>query len=332
VVDQFRFKDQTQKMTSKTIVLQAIAGKSPPRVPILYCNRDIAYSDVLGTGIAPAAGFAPSQPGMTEWGYAWKTLDGTMGQPANHPLADDAVIAAYRPPDPRAPGRLTHIPAWAAQHKEKFLTLGMGISGFNQATFLRGFEQFLCDLHTNPALAARVLDLVFDFENGIIDQLDNLPLDGVKFGDDWGTQQTLMINPALWRALFKPRYAAQFARIHRGGKKVWFHCCGQVYDIIGDLIEIGVDVLELLQPDVFGVERLAAEFGGKVCFCCSVDHQRRAIHGTREEIHAYARLLANRLGAGGGRFIGYVEDYASLGMGEAQYQWIREAFHSLRGD
>jgi len=316
-------------MNSKAIVLSAIAGTNPSRVPVNYCNRDFEHSDVLSTGCAPAAGFVPAEPGMTEWGYVWKTLDGTMGQPATHPLADDSAVAAYRPPDSRAPGRLAHIPAWAAQHPDKFLVFGLGITGFNQATFLRGFEPFLADLYTSPELAGRILDCVFNFENGLIEQLGDLPVDCVKFGDDWGTQQGLIIHPALWRERFKPRYAAQFARVHRGGRKVWFHCCGQVFDIIGDLIEIGVDVLELLQPDVFGVDRLAAEYGGKVCFCCSVDHQRRAIHGTREEIFSYARMLADRLGAGGGRFIGYVEDYASLGMGEAQYQWIREAFHGL---
>lgn len=317
-------------MTSKSLVLQAIAGKNPSRVPILYCNRDFEKSDVLTAGVGWAEGFAPAQPGMTEWGYVWKTLDGTMGQPVTHPLADDEAFAAYRPPDPRAPGRLAHLPAWAEQNKDRFLIVGLGITGFNQATFLRGFEQFLCDLQADPNLADRTLDLVFGFENGLIEQLGDLPIDCVKFGDDWGTQRGLIVNPALWRERFKPRYAAQFARIHQGGKKVWFHTCGQVYDIIGDLIEIGVDVLELLQPDVFGVDRLAKEFGGKVCFCCSVDHQRRAIEGTREEMFSYARLLAERLGAGSGRFIAYIEDYASLGMGEEQYQWIREAFHGLK--
>ena len=317
-------------MNAKAIVLAAISGTNPPRVPINYCNRDFEHSDTLGTWYAPAADFTPSQPGMTEWGYAWKTLDGTMGQPSTHPLAEDHAMASFRLPDSRTPGRLAHIPVWGAQNQDKFLYIGLGITGFNQATFLRGFEQFLADLYTDPKLADQILDMVFDFENGMIEQLGKLPVDCVKFGDDWGTQQGLIINPALWRERFKPRYAAQFARVHRGGRKVWFHTCGQVYDIIGDLIEIGVDVLELLQPDVFGVERLAAEFGGKVCFCCSVDHQRRAIHGTREEIFAYARLMNDCLGANGGRFIGYVEDYASLGMGEAQYQWIREAFHGLK--
>jgi uroporphyrinogen decarboxylase len=316
-------------MTPKEIVYRAIERSAPPRVPINYCNRDFEFSDTIGVGFAPAAGFVPSVPETTEWGYVWERLDQTMGQPHMRPLSDWERIASYAPPDPYAPGRLDHVAAAIAEHRDRFVKFGLGITGFNQATFLRGFEQLLTDLCTAPERAQRVLDIVFDFENAIIGQLGEIAADAVSFGDDWGTQRGLMIAPELWREIFRPRYADQFGRVHRMGKKVWFHTCGNVWEIIGDFIDIGVDVLELLQPDIFGVERLAREFGGKVCFCCAVDHQRRAISGTREEIFAYARRLRDNLGAFNGGFIAYIEDYASLGMDEQHYQWIREAFHGL---
>ena len=319
-------------MNPKEIVYRAIEFRNPPRLPITYCNRDFESSDTLGTGVLPAADFTPSEPGMTEWGYVWHTLDGTMGQPSTHPLSDDAALATYRPPAPYAPGRFADLPNFIAQNGDKFLRFGMGITGFNTATFLRGFDQLLMDLYTAPEIAEQVLDHVFGFENGIIKQAVQYDVDAICFGDDWGTQRGLMIAPSLWRKLFLPRYAEQFALIRQAGKKVWFHSCGNVHAIIGDLIEIGVDVLELLQPDIFGVEQLASEFGGKVCFCCSVDHQRRAVSGTRDEIFTYARLLRDKLGAFNGGFIGYIEDYASLGMSEQNYQWIRQAFHGLNGD
>jgi len=266
---------------------------------------------------------------MTEWGYAWKTLDDTMGQPDIRPLADPAALSTYQPPDPYAPGRFDGLDAAIAQHPERFAKFGLGITGFNIATFLRGFGELLMDFYLEPQQAERIVDLVFDYETGLIEQAVQHPIDAVTFGDDWGTQKGLMVQPELWRRVFKPRYAAQFARVHRGGKKVWFHTCGDVWAILPDLIEVGVDVLELLQPDIFGVERLAKTFGGQVCFCCSIDHQRRAISGTRDEIFAYARLLRDMLGAFNGGYIAYIEDYASLGMSEQNYQWIRQAFHSL---
>ncbi len=316
-------------MEPKEIVLRAIERRNPPRTPIHYCNRDFEYSDTLNVGLAPRAGFVPSMPGMTEWGYAWKTLDGTMGQPDIRPLADPAALSTYQPPDPYAPGRFDGRDAAIAQHPERFVKFGLGITGFNIATFLRGFGELLMDFYLEPQQAERIVDLVFDYEMGLIEQAVQHPIDAVTFGDDWGTQKGLMVQPELWRRVFKPRYAAQFARVHRGGKKVWFHTCGDVWAILPDLIEVGVDVLELLQPDIFGVERLAKTFGGQVCFCCSIDHQRRAISGTRDEIFAYARLLRDMLGPFNGGYIAYIEDYASLGMSEQNYQWIRQAFHSL---
>lgn len=316
-------------MDRKSIVNAAIERTGPMRTPISYCNRDFEFSDVLSGGYDAPSNFVPATPKTSEWGYVWHVLDDTMGQPHENPLSDVASLATYAPPDPHAPGRFSPLEKVLQEAGDRFVKFGLGITGFNQATFLRGFEAFLIDLYADPGTTARVLDYVFDFENGLIDQAVQYPIDAVAFGDDWGTQEGLMISRSMWRQIFRPRYEVQFARIRAAGKKVWFHSCGNVYDIIGDLIDIGVDVIELLQPDLLGVKRLAQEFGGKVCFCCSVDHQRRAVSGTRDEIFAYARYLRDHLGAFNGGFIAYIEDYASLGMSEANYQAIREAFHSL---
>lgn len=314
-------------MTAKEVVLRAIEHRDPPRLPIHYCNRDFEYSDTISAGPLNAADFIPKTPGYSEWGYRWETLDGTMGQPCDLPLADESHFAGYTPPDAYAPGRLAHFPEFISTYADKFLRVGPGITGFNQATFLRGFENFLLDLYSDRALAERTLDLVFNYENALIEQFCQYPFDAVCFADDWGSQQGLLISPDVWREVFRPRYSEQFARIHQAGKKVWMHTCGNVAAIIGDFIDIGVDVLELLQPDLLGIDWLGREFGGKVCFCCSVDHQRRAITGTRDEIFAYVEKLVTTLGAFHGGFIGYIEDYHSLGMSEETYQVIREAFH-----
>ena len=316
-------------MNSKERVVRAIEKRSPARLPIYYRNRDTERSDVINAVLAPAADFVPRTPGHTEWGYTWATLDQTMGQPQDRPLADEASFAAYTPPDPAAPGRMELIKQTLEAHPDRFIKVDMGITGYNQATFLRGMTAFLSDLYLRRDLAERVLDYVFDFENGIIARLEGLAVDGVGLADDWGTQKGLFIAPELWREVFKPRYAAQIELAHRLGKKVWLHSCGDLSAIIEDWIEIGLDVIELLQPDIFGVERLAARFGGRICFCCSIDHQRRAISGSRQEIFDYARLLHERLGCYQGGFIAYVEDYACLGMPEQNYQWIREAFQAM---
>ncbi len=316
-------------MSPKEIMLRAIEHRDPPRLPLHFCNRDLELSDSCCTGPAGVPGFVADKPGRTEWGYIWQSLDGTMGQPIDHPITDEESLARYTPPDPTPPERYAHFPAFIVEHADHFLRVGPGITGFNQATFLRGFEPFLMDLYSDRALAERVLELVFNYENSLIERFCQYEFDAVGFGDDWGTQQSLLISPELWREVFKPRYAEQFARVHQAGKKVWFHCCGNIASVIGDFIDIGVDVLELLQPDIFGIDWLGREFGGKVCFCCSVDHQRRALTGTRDEIFAYVDQLVNTLGKFHGGFIGYIEDYHCLGMSEETYQHICQAFRTV---
>ena len=316
-------------MLSRDLVLAAIERSYPPRLPTCYCNRDFAYGDAVNFAYGKAADFVETEPGLTEWGYVWKKIDATMGQPYKQPLLDWDNLARYRPPDALAAGRVDPIAIMQAAYPDKFLLVDMGITGSNVAMFLRGFENFIMDLAADPARAEQTLDFVYAFENGLVERFAAAGANGLRFCDDWGTQRGLIINPRQWRQIFLPRYKEQFDLVHRAGMKVWFHSCGNVFEIIGDLIDAGADVLEFLQPDVLGVDRLAGAYGGKVCFACSVDHQRTAIAGEKEEIFAYARRLKDSLGGANGAFIGFIEDYSSLGMDEQHFQWIRQAFHSL---
>jgi uroporphyrinogen decarboxylase len=317
-------------MKARENVKRAVEGKEPSKVPLYYVNAHLERSDILMTGFYPASDFIPDIQGRTEWGYRWHSLNDTMGQVDHCPLQDSwDLLETYRAPDPARPERFRHLADFIGANRDRYLIGGMGITGFNQATFLRGFENFLEDLYLEPEKADRLLDLVFEFEEGIIREYARTDLDAISFFDDWGTQQTLMIHPDLWRKVFKPRYKRQFDMIHDCGKQVFFHCCGQISNILPDLIEIGADILNLNQPELFGIEKLGSQYGGKVCFNCPVDHQTVALTGSREEIFDYVRRLVSHLGQTGGRFIGNIEEYHSCGMTEERYRNIEEAFESL---
>lgn len=107
---------------------------------------------------------------------------------------------------------------------------------------------------------------------------------------------------------------------------VYFHCCGYIYEIIGDFIEIGVDILNISQPNLFDIEQLGKGFGGKVCFICPVSYQTTSLTGTREDIFRDAKQLYDNLGSLKGGFIGYVEEYSSIGMKDENYQACKDAF------
>ena len=197
----------------------------------------------------------------------------------------------------------------------------MGITGFNLMTFIRGFDNVLTDLYLEPERLAELADRVFGFEEGIIEEYGNLGLDAVAFYDDWGTQNNLMVDPDMWRSFFKHRYQRQFQLAHDRGMHVYFHSCGYCYDIIADLIEIGADIFNFNQPNIFGIEQLGRDFGGKACFHCPVDIQTTAVRGNRNDIYAETKKLIDSFGSFNGGFVGLVEDYHSLGfISHANYQ------------
>jgi uroporphyrinogen-III decarboxylase len=122
-------------------------------------------------------------------------------------------------------------------------------------------------------LMARLLDDLLAFNLRWIDKWIKLEYDGLHFADDWGGQQTLLIHPQTWRRIFKPRYAEMFKRTHDAGMDVWYHTDGRINDIFGDLIEIGVNVINC-QVAVVGHDWVAANVRGKVAFRTDIDRQK----------------------------------------------------------
>ena len=314
-------------MTQKDIVKSAVALKKPPRTPLYFCNRDIDKSDVIFTGYVPDPDFVPDIPGRTEWGYRSHSLDDTMGQPDLCPLEDSwEQLEGFKPPNPEVTERYRLIQPTIDENPDKYIVANLGITGFNMATFLRGFENFVMDIYIEEDNANALLDIILGFEEQVCRHYCSFDIDAVAFFDDWGSQKNLLVSPEKWREFFKPRYKKQFDLIHSLGKKVFFHCCGQISDIIPDLCEIGADILNLNQPELFGIEEMGRLYGGKACFCCPVDHQTVALTGSREEIFDYVRRLHESLGSG---FIGYIEDYRSCGMTDERYHDIVDAFMLL---
>jgi len=303
-------------MTSKERVKRAITFNNPDRPPLYCINADFDESDILGVGVVNHWG--GEKHDRSEFGFTWDRLDGTMGQPV--------LDGAYTIPDPHAPARYAHIAAHIAAHADKYNMMCLGLTGFTLMTILHGFEETLADLYTDPEKVARNADEIFGFEEAIIRNCAGRGFDAAHFADDWGTQNALFISPEKWREFFKPRYKRQFDLCHSLGMDVVFHCCGQIYDLIGDFIGAGVDVLNLSQPNVFNIEQIGREFGGKVCFMCPVSYQTTSLSGTHEEIRASVRLLNDHLGRFGGGLIGYVEKYESIGLSEENYQCCKTAF------
>ena len=308
-------------------VIGAIEFNGPDYVPVYLFNRDFQDSDIVSFDIQRH--FEGPGRDISEWGFHWKRLDDTMGQPT-HPLLEswdqfDELV----PPDPYRADRFAGLEAFLADYPEHFRLASLALSGFTTMSFLRGFDNLMVDLIDRPDHVRRLAGRVFRFESELICGLPADAFHAVAFFDDWGTQAGPIVSPALWREVFKPYYLHQFEEIHRRNLYVYFHTCGQVSPIIPDLIECGVDILNISQPNLYDIPTLGERYGGRVCFVCPVSYQTTSITGTPEDIYRDVRELVDCLGKFNGGLIGYVEEYGSIGMPEKNYLACVAAFREL---
>jgi uroporphyrinogen decarboxylase len=130
-------------------------------------------------------------------------------------------------------------------------------------------------------------------------------LDWLWTGDDVASQRSLVMSPRSWRQLIKPHLARVFAVGKAHGLWVAYHCCGTLRPIIGDLVEMGLDVLNPVQCNCPGMDplELKREFGSKLSFMGGVDTQDLLPHGSADDVRRATRRLIDGMTGDGGGFI-----------------------------
>ncbi len=321
-------------VSRQKLVEQAIRFGSPERVPIVFWNRDQQQGDLLLYHLSLGAPGEGTPNGWNwkenEWGYRLESLgDGTMGHPVSPFYAEVPDPKAIRVPSLREKERMSGVPAFFEASGDRYRLASLDLSGFTVYTLLRGFENAMQDFLLNPEGFAGLMDAIIDFECELIDLAARHGFHGIHFADDWGTQTGLMISPELWRRLFKPRYAKQFGFARRLGLHTWYHCCGKFDLILDDFHEIGVDVINISQPNVVDVAGVGSRLRGRQCFMVPISYQTVSICGAPAEIRAEGRRLYDLLGTSAGGFVGYVEEYSVMGMSAENYRACGDAFRQL---
>ncbi|RJP73516.1 MAG: hypothetical protein C4532_04180 [Candidatus Abyssobacteria bacterium SURF_17] len=183
---------------------------------------------------------------------------------------------------------------------DKFVLGQLNFGLFERSWTLRGFENVLVDSILNTAFYEELLDRILEMQLAMIDKLCEFPIDGVFLGDDWGDQRGVMLGPDRWRRLLKPRTQKLYERIHKAGKPVFTHCCGNIFEIIPDVIEMGLDVLESLQPEAMDVYEIKRRFGKNLRLWGGLGTQQVLPFGTADEVRTEIRRLIKEMGRGGG--------------------------------
>lgn len=226
-------------------------------------------------------------------------------------LESPKELATVQWPDPYDPGRVAGVKEEARRLFEEtdYLVVAdiMCLGPFEGACFLRGYDHFCTDLAINPVMAEAILEKVTDIDIALWDLfLQNV--DGyvqvVAQGDDLGTQRGPWISPAMYRKLIKPHHKRLYDFIHsRTDAKVFMHSCGSVYDLIPDLIEVGVEVLNPIQRSAakMDITNLKREFGKDLTFWGGgIDVQQVLPYATPDQIKAETHQSMDVLGKDGG--------------------------------
>jgi uroporphyrinogen decarboxylase len=192
------------------------------------------------------------------------------------------------------------------EQKDKFIVAAYGFGLFERSWVLRGFENVLMDVVVNIDFYEELLDKLVDHQMEILERLLILPVDGIWFFDDWGFQQGVLVGAERWRKLFKHRYERLYKRTHEMGKFVLTHCCGGIDKILPDVIEIGLDVYQSVQPEAKNNSPydLKQKYGDKITFWGGLGSQKMIPYGTPSEIRAEVRRLCGEMSKGGGYILG----------------------------
>lgn len=246
------------------------------------------------------------------WGSVWRNLQpGVVGEVKQPVFADYEAMRGYVSPKAEFLRQWEqHKPALEQQLREarktgKFL-IGGWVSVFERLQFLRGTEDLYCDIALEEPELFGLIELVMDYLRAYVDAWAQMDVDAIPFGDDWGTQISLLISPVTWVKLFQPLYQELFERIHAAGKKVFFHSDGYIFDLYPHFIEMGVDAINS-QLWCMGVEKVAEQFAGKITFWGEISRQNTLPNGTPEDVKASARKMMQLLRVNGGGLIGQSE-------------------------
>ncbi|MCX6032823.1 MAG: hypothetical protein NT169_26500 [Chloroflexi bacterium] len=271
--------------------------------------------DMLQTSVGWANSYYQAPGRYTdEWGVTWDSAPyetpygvGHYTEMVGHPLAADAAIETYRPPDPNRPELYRDV-EWTLQtFKEEYWIVGVTVCTiFETAWALRGYGQLLTDFVAKPDLAERILDIPFRYHLTAAKRLTEMGVDMIWIGDDVGAQHAMLISPRHWRRFLKPRLADFIAEIKgiNPRLKVAYHSDGNITPIIPELIEIGVDVLNPIQPASMDPAQLKREFGDRLCFWGTIDEQHTLPFGAPADVAAQVRQRIETVGKEGGLILG----------------------------
>ena len=330
-------------MNSKERVLTAINHEEPDKVPIdimlapenakilieslgLDIGRDpFALAKTLGNDILYSfLGFCDGFSSIykeerkigdnlyiDQFGIKWREKYqkyGSYCEFAEHPLADIKNYDNYKWPDPliaEKEGIELYEKLIREDGSEYAIIGGVGCSMLEGSWYLRGLENLLMDFYLNKDFVIELFDKTMEYTLKLSKKLVEIGVDIIFWGDDIANEKGPYIDPKLYRELIKPRHAHMVEEIKKINKdiKIAFHTDGKIEWALDDLVEIGIDILNPLQPDVNDVEGIKKKYGKKLSFWGNVDTRNIMTSGSFLDVVNEVKKVVSILSPGGGHIL-----------------------------
>jgi uroporphyrinogen decarboxylase len=219
-----------------------------------------------------------------------------VAPPLEHADSPDA----YTFPDPDLPERYAHLRDQVRRYNDRFMIQIETGNIFRDAWELRGFERFLMDTHDNPPFVARLLDRITEHKIVEVTRMIDHGADIIQMAGDIATDQQMMISPKWWRAETKPRLIQLLRATRRPGVYFYFHSDGAMQTVLPDLIEIGFDIVDPMQPECMDLIALKRAYGSRITFHSTLSSQHTLPFGTVDDVRAEVAARKRDLGQDGG--------------------------------
>lgn len=248
----------------------------------------------------------PANAFCDEWGVGYRPGSLAHFTEFLHPMADfdsPEQVWAFPEPDVLADYRWEALERQVADlHRRGYPAVYFGVMCFEVSWYLRGLDNLLADMLTDEDMAEACLERVCRIQERFAARCAEIGCDAIMCGDDVGTQRGMMMSPELWRRFLKPREQRIFAAAKAVNPDILiaYHSDGRIYDVIDELSEIGMDILNPVQPECVDPHRIKEQYGDRLSFWGTVGTQTVMPFGTPEDVRSYVKDMCETVGRNGG--------------------------------
>lgn len=235
-----------------------------------------------------------------EFGCVWR--QGAALHLEKPPLPSPS-LSGYAFPDLSTPDHYADVAHWGEKYHDRFKIVQLGMMFFERSWMLRGFENLFMDLYDRPRFVDELFSHLEAVCNGVIDHLlahHSDQIDAIGFSEDYGSETNVLLSPDIWVRHLAPVLKRMFARIHAGGKYVYVHSCGHVEPLVPLLADIGMDLLQPIQPEANDIFKLKELHGDRIVLVGGIGTQRTLPFGTPDEVRREVQNALERMNIDGG--------------------------------